>query len=189
MDQDRQHTEQFTDEEVALRRHARFGQLPARVVPDDFAYLTRCADDLIETRQTDPLHEEPQEPVYRREWLPGYLERHLVEPRAGREEGRDVREESVRDVGRRERGEIFDRVVVEAGVDPDKRIADLEAQVAAPRTAREMRDGRKRPTPPVEGQTDEASGPVASATQLAFWVVEELIRLAQTGSRCKLSRA
>jgi hypothetical protein len=62
MDQDRQHTEQFTDEEVALRRHARFGQLPARVVPDDLAYLTRCAGDLIETKQTDPPHEEPQEP-------------------------------------------------------------------------------------------------------------------------------
>jgi len=88
MDQDRQHTKQFTDEELALRRHARFGQLPARVVPNDQLPARVLPNDLIETKETDPPHEEPQEPVYRGEWGPEYLERQLGEPRAGREEGR-----------------------------------------------------------------------------------------------------
>jgi hypothetical protein len=116
MGQDRQHTEQFTDEESALRRHARFGQLPARVLPNDQLPARVLPNDLIETKETDPPHEEPQEPMYRGEWGPGYLERQLAEPRAGRETGRDVPEERVREVGRRERGEILDRLVDEAGV-------------------------------------------------------------------------
>ena len=64
MDQDRQHTEQFTDEELVLLRRARFGELPAGVVPDD----------LIETTETDRPHEEPQEPSVRREWGGGNRE-------------------------------------------------------------------------------------------------------------------
>src|SRR6516165_4654978 len=121
MDQDRQHTKQFTDEELALRRHARFGQLPARVVPNDQLPARVLPNDLIETKETDPPHEEPQEPVYRRNWGPGYLERQLGEPGAGCEEGRGVREERVRELGRRERGEIFDRLVDEAGVSRARR--------------------------------------------------------------------
>jgi hypothetical protein len=31
---------QFTDEEVAFLRHARFGELPARVLPEDRVELT-----------------------------------------------------------------------------------------------------------------------------------------------------
>jgi hypothetical protein len=58
MDQDRRHTEQFTDDELVLLRHAKFGELPAGVVPDD----------LIETTDTDRPHQEPQEPSVRREW-------------------------------------------------------------------------------------------------------------------------
>ena len=58
MDEDREHHERFTDEELAFLRFARFGELPARVAPAD----------LIESAETDPPHEEPAEPSVRREW-------------------------------------------------------------------------------------------------------------------------
>jgi hypothetical protein len=53
MDEDREHAEQLTEEERALRRRARFGELPAGVEPGD----------LIETRETRPPHEERPEPL------------------------------------------------------------------------------------------------------------------------------
>ena len=46
------------DEQPASLRHAKFGELPARVVPDD----------LIETKAADPPQDEPPEPQFRREW-------------------------------------------------------------------------------------------------------------------------
>jgi len=61
MDQEPQHAKQFRDEELALIRHAKFGEPPARMAPDN----------LIETREADPPHEEPQEPLFRREWALG----------------------------------------------------------------------------------------------------------------------
>jgi hypothetical protein len=51
-------TERFTDEEYAFLRHIRFGELPARVAPED----------LVEAVETDPRHEEPEQPPVRREW-------------------------------------------------------------------------------------------------------------------------
>ena len=39
----------FTDEEAAFLRHARFGELPARVRPDD----------LVELQETDPRPDRP----------------------------------------------------------------------------------------------------------------------------------
>jgi hypothetical protein len=59
MDQDRQHTEQSADEELALLRRARFGKLPAQGV---------APDDLVETMDTDLPPEEWQEPFVRPEW-------------------------------------------------------------------------------------------------------------------------
>jgi hypothetical protein len=47
-----------TEEELADLRHTRFGRLPARVRPED----------LIESEETEPVHEEAQEPMVRREW-------------------------------------------------------------------------------------------------------------------------
>jgi hypothetical protein len=60
VDQEPQHPKQSTDESALLRR-AKFGKLPARVVPDD----------MIETAETDRPHEESQEPIFRQEWGPG----------------------------------------------------------------------------------------------------------------------
>jgi hypothetical protein len=57
--EDREHTERLTDEELDRLRHARFGALPARVAP---------AEELVETVETEPAHEEPPEPPVRREW-------------------------------------------------------------------------------------------------------------------------
>ncbi|MFJ8579171.1 hypothetical protein [Micromonospora sp. NPDC093277] len=59
MGEDRERTERSTDEEFARLRHVRFGELPARVPP---------TEDLIETVDTDPAHEEPPQPQVRREW-------------------------------------------------------------------------------------------------------------------------
>jgi len=43
--------ERFTDEELAFLRHARFGELPERVLPEDYVELT----------ETEPLAEVPPE--------------------------------------------------------------------------------------------------------------------------------
>ncbi|MEV4657806.1 hypothetical protein [Micromonospora sp. NPDC049301] len=59
MVEDRGHTERLTDAEFARLRHVRFGELPAGVAP---------AEDLVETVDTDPPHEEPEQPPVRREW-------------------------------------------------------------------------------------------------------------------------
>jgi hypothetical protein len=58
MDEDRESVEPLTDEELAHQRRVRFGQLPARVRPEDF----------IETEETEPTHEDPAQPMVRREW-------------------------------------------------------------------------------------------------------------------------
>lgn len=58
MDEEREQNERFTDEEFAFLRHVRFGRLPDPVAPDD----------MIETAEADPAHEEPQQPPVRREW-------------------------------------------------------------------------------------------------------------------------
>ena len=58
MGEDRGHTERLTDEEFEVLRHVRFGKLPAQVAPAD----------LVETAETDPPHEEPEQPPVRREW-------------------------------------------------------------------------------------------------------------------------
>jgi hypothetical protein len=42
-------SERFTDDELAFLRHARFGELPERVLPED----------QVELRETDPPAEEP----------------------------------------------------------------------------------------------------------------------------------
>ena len=55
---DRGQTERLTDEEFEVLRHVRFGRLSARVAPAG----------LVETAETDPAHEEPQQPPVRREW-------------------------------------------------------------------------------------------------------------------------
>jgi hypothetical protein len=43
--------ERFTDDELAFLRHARFGELPERVRPEDY----------VELAETDPPAEEPVE--------------------------------------------------------------------------------------------------------------------------------
>ncbi len=56
-----EHPEQIeppTDEELANLRQRRFGQLPARVRPED----------LVEAQEAEPVHEEPEQPMVRREW-------------------------------------------------------------------------------------------------------------------------
>lgn len=58
MSEEREHTDRSTDDEFEARRHGRFGKLPDRVPPED----------LVETKDTDPAHEEPGEPPVRREW-------------------------------------------------------------------------------------------------------------------------
>ncbi|RZU76377.1 hypothetical protein EV384_5026 [Micromonospora kangleipakensis] len=58
MGEDRGHTDRSTDEEFEVLRHVRFGELPARVAPAD----------QVETAETDPPHEEPEQPPVRREW-------------------------------------------------------------------------------------------------------------------------
>ena len=58
MTDDREHTEPRTEDELAHLRQTRFGHLPARVRPED----------LVETNDADPAHEEPEQPMVRREW-------------------------------------------------------------------------------------------------------------------------
>jgi hypothetical protein len=58
MGDDREQTETRTDEDLAQLRHVRFGQLPARVRPED----------LVETEDTESAHAEPEQPMVRREW-------------------------------------------------------------------------------------------------------------------------
>jgi hypothetical protein len=58
MDQDREHTERSTDEQLASRRHAKFGELPPPVL----------SDDMVETKDSGHSHEEPPEPLFRQEW-------------------------------------------------------------------------------------------------------------------------
>jgi hypothetical protein len=58
MSDDREQTETRTEEELARSRHLRFGHLPARVRPED----------LVETEEADAVHEEPEQPMVRREW-------------------------------------------------------------------------------------------------------------------------
>ena len=58
MSEHREQTEPDTDEELAYLRHTRFGQLPARVRPED----------RVEAEEAEPVHEEPGQPMVRREW-------------------------------------------------------------------------------------------------------------------------
>jgi hypothetical protein len=58
MSEHRSQTEPLTDEELAHLRRTRFGHLPARVKPED----------LVETEEAEPSHEEPGQPMVRREW-------------------------------------------------------------------------------------------------------------------------
>ncbi|GID95755.1 hypothetical protein ACFQFC_02485 [Amorphoplanes digitatis] len=58
MSEHREPAEPGTDEELASLRHKRFGQLPARVRPED----------LVEAEEAEPAHEEPGQPMVRREW-------------------------------------------------------------------------------------------------------------------------
>jgi hypothetical protein len=56
--------ERFTDEELAFLRHARFGELPPRVRPED----------LVELVETDARRDVPEtlgDPDERRLWLGG----------------------------------------------------------------------------------------------------------------------
>ena len=46
------------DEELARTRSARFGHLPDRVPPEN----------LVEEEDREPAHEEPGQPMVRREW-------------------------------------------------------------------------------------------------------------------------
>ena len=57
-DDDQTQAEQFTDEELAFLRFARFGELPARVMPAE----------MVETVDAEAEREEPQQPMVRREW-------------------------------------------------------------------------------------------------------------------------
>lgn len=59
MGEDRVHAEPVADEDsAAYRRRVRFGHLPARVRPEE----------LVETKEAEPVHEEPEQPMVRREW-------------------------------------------------------------------------------------------------------------------------
>jgi hypothetical protein len=58
MSEDREQPQPSTDEELADLRLTRFGRLPARVRPED----------LVETEDAEPVHEEPGQPMVRREW-------------------------------------------------------------------------------------------------------------------------
>jgi hypothetical protein len=51
------HAERFTDEEAAFRRHARFGELPARVGPAERVELTE-AEPRRDLPEPDPRHVE-----------------------------------------------------------------------------------------------------------------------------------
>jgi len=53
-----QEFEPRTEKELAHLRQTRFGHLPERVRPED----------LVESEDSEPVHEEPAEPMVRREW-------------------------------------------------------------------------------------------------------------------------
>lgn len=46
--------EKFTDDELAFLRHARFGELPQRVRPEDYVELAET-----ESPQTEPIEQRP----------------------------------------------------------------------------------------------------------------------------------
>jgi len=58
MGDDREKAEARSEEGLAYLRHMKFGHLPARVRPED----------LVETEEAEPMHEEPVQPMVRREW-------------------------------------------------------------------------------------------------------------------------
>jgi hypothetical protein len=58
MSERREQSEPHTEEELAHQRQTKFGHLPARVRPED----------LVETEEAEPVHEEPGQPLVRREW-------------------------------------------------------------------------------------------------------------------------
>jgi hypothetical protein len=58
MSDDRERPDNHTDEDPASQRRVRFGHLPPRVRPDE----------LVESEEAESLHEEPQQPMVRREW-------------------------------------------------------------------------------------------------------------------------
>ena len=58
MTDDHEPRERFTDEELAFLRHARFGELPARVLPSELVVL-------VETEQPEGLPRQAFDP---REW-------------------------------------------------------------------------------------------------------------------------
>ncbi|MCW2882547.1 MAG: hypothetical protein JWQ95_6647 [Sphaerisporangium sp.] len=51
-------TEEFTDEEYAFLRYARFGELPARVLPSE----------MVEEVKTDHPHDVPEQAFDARRW-------------------------------------------------------------------------------------------------------------------------
>ncbi|MFY1650872.1 hypothetical protein ACN27J_08240 [Solwaraspora sp. WMMB762] len=58
MDEDRERTAPSADDEFDRLRRARFGELPARVAPED----------MFGAVDADPGHDEPGQPPVRREW-------------------------------------------------------------------------------------------------------------------------
>ncbi|MBM0256609.1 hypothetical protein [Micromonospora sp. 4G55] len=58
MSEDREGDDRAADEEFKVQRHDRFGKLPPRV----------GREEQVETTDTEPPHEEPEEPPVRREW-------------------------------------------------------------------------------------------------------------------------
>ena len=58
MSDDRDQTTARTDDDLTLQRQERFGHLPDRVRPED----------VVETADTDSAHDEPEQPMVRREW-------------------------------------------------------------------------------------------------------------------------
>lgn len=58
MSDERTHREQFTDEEFAFLRHARFGELPAPVRPEE----------MVELSETEPPGSPPMSTEMEQEW-------------------------------------------------------------------------------------------------------------------------
>jgi hypothetical protein len=58
MSEDHAQTEPHTEEELAQLRQTRFGHLPARA----------RSEELVEAKEAEPVHEEPGQPMVRREW-------------------------------------------------------------------------------------------------------------------------
>lgn len=55
-------SESFTDEEFAFLRHARFGELPDRIRPED----------AVPTTETDPRRDRPEPDPYPEQLLPSH---------------------------------------------------------------------------------------------------------------------